>query len=107
MAKLENTSFYVRNEFKEGLLMVKNMYENNEYSMLAVLTGIYKYAKDYSKEEEEKISLFKYLILYLKHLMEMDEKNSLEHELDYLIDIFGDTMEPDFIELVKEILEED
>ncbi len=106
MAKIQNSSFFVRGEFKEGLLLVKNQYEGG-VDILTILADISQYAREHSKTRKEKISLFKYLILYLKHLAMLEKDDIFVGEIDTLTEDAEEAIDPELFEFMREIIEED
>ena len=106
MAKLQNSSFYVREEFKEGLLLVKKQYQNG-VDILTILADISQYAREHTSSEKEKISLFKYLILYLKHLAQLDRDDIFMGEIETLTEDTEDVIDPELFEFMREVIEEE
>ncbi len=106
MAKMNSSSFFVRGEFKDGLLLVKNQYEGG-VDILTILADISHYAREHTKSSQEKVSLFKYLILYLKHLAMLDKDDIFVGEIDTLTEDGEEAIDPELFEFMREIIEED
>lgn len=106
MAKVQNSSFYVRNEHKEGLLLVKNHYEKGR-DILTIFSSIAQYAKDNSTSNKDTASLFKYLILYLKYLAQLNKDDIFIGEIEMLSEDTENLITPELYELIREIIEEE
>ncbi|GEM_PF-4861758 len=106
MAKLQNASFFVREEYKEGLLIVKNQYQKG-VDILTILADISQYAREHSTSEKDKLSLFKYLILYLKHLAELDKDDIFMGEIETLTEDTEEVIDPELFEFMRDIIEEE
>ncbi len=106
MAKLQNSTFYVRNEFKDGLILVKEQYQSG-VDIITILSEISQYAREHTSTEKEKVSLFKYLIMYLKYLARIEKDDIFMGEIVALTEDTEDVIDPELFEFMREIIEED
>lgn len=106
MAKIQSSTFYLRDEFKDALLLIKDKYEKG-VDILTILAEISQYAREHTEKEEDKISLFKYLILYLKYLADVDRDDLFKDEIETLTEGTEDIIDPELFEFMRELIEEE
>lgn len=106
MAEIRTLSFFVRGEFKDGLLLVKRQYEKGA-DIISILANISQYAREHTKTKKDKISLFKYLVLYLKHLTILEKDEVSFGEVDILTEDGEEAIDPELFEFMKEMIEEE
>ncbi len=107
MAKINrNNQFFYQQEFEKALFMVKEAYVK-DVDAVDLLSQIAHYAKQSGKSKEEQKAIGNYLVLYLRHIAEVENDEDFVFELNALLGDAYSLSQLEEYEMIKEFLDID